>query len=147
MKLELKTENKYSTKSFLYIFSPFFIIAIIIIFTNISLKLGNISRQFEINYLCRILTVDKSKSNFKKLSKFTNIKNNIFHFSVKPKNTSEGIVVMNAIGITTLKNTLREKENDDSGNLPMYRNDLNTSVAFHVLTNQIVVVEMKNHKL
>ena len=31
--------------------------------------------------------------------------------------------------------------------LPIYRNDLNTSVAFHVLINQIVVVEIKNHKL
>ena len=49
--------------------------------------------------------------------------------------------------MTTLKNILRENENEFNGNLPMYRNDLNTSVAFHVLTNQIVVVEMKNHKL
>ena len=47
----------------------------------------------------------------------------------------------------TLKNILRENENEFKGNLPMYRNDLNTSVAFHVLTNQIVVVEIKNHKL
>ena len=54
---------------------------------------------------------------------------------------------MNAIGMNTLKNILRENENEFNGNLPMYRNDLNTSVAFHVLTNQIVVVEMKNHKL
>ena len=54
---------------------------------------------------------------------------------------------MNAIGMNTLKNILRENENEFKGNLPMYRNDLNTSVAFHVLTNQIVVVEIKNHKL
>ena len=54
---------------------------------------------------------------------------------------------MNAIGMNTLKNILKESENEFNGNLPMYRNDLNTSVAFHVLTNQIVVVEMKNHKL
>ena len=47
----------------------------------------------------------------------------------------------------TLKNILREKENEFNGNLPMYRKDLSTSVAFHVLTNQIVVVEIKNHKL
>jgi len=47
----------------------------------------------------------------------------------------------------TLKNILRENENEFKGNLPMYRKDLNTSVAFHVLTNQIVVVEIKNHKL
>ena len=33
------------------------------------------------------------------------------------------------------------------GNLPIYKKDLKTSVAFHVLTNQIVVVDIKNHKL
>ena len=54
---------------------------------------------------------------------------------------------MNAIGMKILKNTLREKENEFSGNLPILRKDLSTSVAFHVLTNQIVVVDIKNHKL
>ena len=47
----------------------------------------------------------------------------------------------------TLKKILKENENELRGNLPIYRNDLNTSVAFHVFTNQIVVVEIKNHKL
>ena len=47
----------------------------------------------------------------------------------------------------TLKNILKENENEFRGNLPIYRNDLNTSNAFQVLTNQIVVVEIKNHKL
>ena len=47
----------------------------------------------------------------------------------------------------TLKNILRESENEFKGNLPIYRKDLNTSVAFHVLTNQIVVVDIKNHRL
>ena len=56
-------------------------------------------------------------------------------------------MVINAIGINTLKNILRDKENEFKGNLPIYRKDLNTSVAFHVFTNQIVVVEIKNHKL
>ena len=47
----------------------------------------------------------------------------------------------------TLKKILRENENEFRGNLPIYRNDLNTSIAFQVLTNQIVVVEIKNHRL
>ena len=47
----------------------------------------------------------------------------------------------------TLKNILKEKENEFKGNLPIYRNDLNTSIAFQVLTNQIVVVDIKNHRL
>ena len=55
--------------------------------------------------------------------------------------------MINAIGINTLKKILKENENEFKGNLPTYRKDLNTSVAFHVLTNHIVVVEIKNHKL
>ena len=47
----------------------------------------------------------------------------------------------------TLKNILKENENEFRGNLPTYKNDLNTSIAFQVLTNQIVVVEIKNHRL
>ena len=65
----------------------------------------------------------------------------------KPRKTSEGIVVINPIGIKILKNILRENENEFNGNLPIQRKDLNTSVAFHVLINQIVVVEIKNQIL
>ena len=54
---------------------------------------------------------------------------------------------MKVIGMTVLKNTLKDKENESIGNLPIYKKDLRTSVAFQVLTNQIVVVEIKNHKL
>ena len=36
-----------------------------------------------------------------------------------PKKTSEGIVVMNAIGITILKKSLIDKENEFKGNLPI----------------------------
>ena len=48
-----------------------------------------------------------------------NTSNIIFHNSAVPRNTSEGIVVMKAKGITTLKNILNEKENEDKGNLPI----------------------------
>ena len=44
--------------------------------------------------------------------------NIIFHSSAIPKKTSEGIVVINAMGIKTLKNILRENENEFKGNLP-----------------------------
>ena len=54
---------------------------------------------------------------------------------------------MKVIGITVLKNILKVKEKESIGNLPIYKKDLKTSVAFHVLTNQIVVVDIKNHKL
>ena len=49
----------------------------------------------------------------------TNSSNNIFHGWAKPNNTSEGIVVMNAIGTKILKNILKEKEKESKGNLPM----------------------------
>ncbi len=74
MKIELKTDNDYFTKSFLYIFFSFVIISLIIIVINISMKLGNISKNSEIVHLCRLLAVDKSPSNFKKLSNLTNLK-------------------------------------------------------------------------
>ena len=47
------------------------------------------------------------------------ISSNIFHNWEIPKKTSEGIVVINAIGIKTLKNILKENENEFKGNLPM----------------------------
>ena len=47
------------------------------------------------------------------------ISSNIFHNCEMPRKTSEGIVVINAIGIKTLKNILNENENEFKGNLPM----------------------------
>ena len=44
---------------------------------------------------------------------------NIFQNWETPKNTSEGIVVINAIGMKTLKNILKDKENEFKGNLPI----------------------------
>ena len=44
---------------------------------------------------------------------------NIFHICEIPRKTSDGIVVINAIGMNTLKNILRENENEFKGNLPM----------------------------
>ena len=44
---------------------------------------------------------------------------NISHNWEKPKITSEGIVVINAIGIKILKNILSENEKEFNGNLPI----------------------------
>ena len=74
MKFEFKTENDHFYKQF-YSVSIFFIsISIIIIMTNISFKLTTIKRLYEINYFCKLISVDKSSYNFKKLSKLTNQK-------------------------------------------------------------------------
>ena len=74
MKFELKTENENYLKSFSNIFKTTFILELIIILFDVGLKLGIISRYFQIDYNCRLLSVEKSKSNFKKLSKISNLK-------------------------------------------------------------------------
>ena len=75
MKFELKTENENYSKVFLNAFKAFSFLALIIIFFDVSLKVRSISRHYQIQYNCRLLSVEKSKSHFKKLSKIVNLKN------------------------------------------------------------------------
>ena len=72
MKFEVITQKDSNSKSFGNVFFIFGIISTLIILSNISIKLGRISRYFEINYLCKTLMIEKSSSNFKKLSNLTN---------------------------------------------------------------------------
>ena len=74
MKFELKTENENYSKSFSYFFGIVFNISLIIILSYVALKLRIISRDYEIDYHCRLLSVEKSKTNFKKLSRLSNLK-------------------------------------------------------------------------
>ena len=74
MKFELKTENDHHSKTFSYVFRSFFIIALILILCDIALKLGIISRHYQINDNCRLLSVEKSSSNFEKLSSISKLK-------------------------------------------------------------------------
>ena len=74
MKFELKTENGNSTRTFLQFFRVFFIFTLIIILCDVALKLGVISRNHKIEYNCRLLSVEKSKPHFKKLSSLSNLK-------------------------------------------------------------------------
>ena len=74
MKLELKTENEKNSKSFRYVFMTVFSLAIIIILCDVSLKLGIISRHYQIDFNCRVLSAEKSTSNFKKISRLSNLK-------------------------------------------------------------------------
>ena len=74
MKFELKTENENYPKSFSNALRIFSKISLIIIFFDIALKLGIISRNYQIDYNCKILSVKKSKSNFNKISKLSNLK-------------------------------------------------------------------------
>ena len=72
MKFELKTQADDYSKSFFSVFLTFAILSIIIILSSISIKLGNISRNYEINYLCKLIKIDMSSLYYKKLSKLTN---------------------------------------------------------------------------
>ena len=72
MKFEVKTQNDDLRKPSFSILLAFALLSFIVILSNISIKLGTISRYYEINYLCNILTIEKSSLNFKKLSKLTN---------------------------------------------------------------------------
>ena len=74
MKFELKTENENYPKSISQFSSIVFFLTLIIILCDVTLKLGIISRNHKIEYNCRILSVEKSKTHFKKLSGLSNLK-------------------------------------------------------------------------
>ena len=74
MKFELKTENEYYSKSFLQFSGIVFFLTLMIILFDVTLKLGIISRNHKIEYNCRLLSVEKSNTNFKKLSSLSKLK-------------------------------------------------------------------------
>ena len=74
MKLELKTENDNDTKSFRYVFITSLVIFLTVILCDVALKLGNISRYYQLNHFCRLLIVEQSSSNFRRVSKLYNLK-------------------------------------------------------------------------
>tara|TARA_B100000900_G_scaffold45530_1_gene33867 strand:- start:512 stop:778 length:267 start_codon:yes stop_codon:yes gene_type:complete len=74
MKFELKTENENYIKSFSQFFGIVFFLTLIIILFDVALNLGIISRNNKIEYNCRLLSVEKSPTNFKKLSSLSKLK-------------------------------------------------------------------------
>ena len=74
MKFELKTENENYSKSISQFLGIVFFITLIIIISDLTLKLGVISRNHKIEYNCMLLSVEKSKPHFKKLSRISNLK-------------------------------------------------------------------------
>ncbi len=74
MKFELKTENENYSKSISQFFGIVFFLTLIIILCDVAIKLGVISKNQKIEYNCRLLSVEKSKPHFKKLSRLSNLK-------------------------------------------------------------------------
>ena len=72
MKFEVKTQNEELWKSSFSVLLSIALFSFIIVLSNISIKLGAISRHYEMKYLCNLLIIEKSSLNFKKLSKLTN---------------------------------------------------------------------------
>ena len=71
MKFEVKTQNDDLWKSSFSVLLSIALFSFIVVLSNISIKLGAISRHYEIQYLCNLLTIEKSSLSFKKLSKLT----------------------------------------------------------------------------
>ena len=75
MKFELKTDVDNHSKSFTHFLKAVFVSALLIILCDLALKFGIISKHYQIEFNCKILTVKKSPSTLKKLSRLSNIKN------------------------------------------------------------------------
>ena len=74
MKFELKTENENYSKSISQFLGIVSFLTLIIILCDVALNLRIISRNHKIEYNCRLLSVEKSKPHFKKLSRLSNLK-------------------------------------------------------------------------
>ena len=74
MKFEFKTDNENYSKSFSQFFGIVFFLTFFIVLCDIAIKLGTISRNYQIDYNCRLLSVEKSATYFKKLSKLSKLK-------------------------------------------------------------------------
>ena len=71
MRFEIKTDqNRFADKLSLSLAISILALFAIMI-TNISLNIYKLSSYYEIKYLCKLILVDKSQNNFKKLSKLT----------------------------------------------------------------------------
>ena len=75
MKFELKTDSDNYSKSFSHFLKTVFFSALLIILCDLSLKFGIISKHYQIEFNCKILTVEKSPSHIKKLSRLSNLRN------------------------------------------------------------------------
>ena len=73
MKFELKSENENYSKTFSNVFKTVIFLALIILFCDVALKLVIISRNYQIEYNCKLLSVEKSKTYFKKVSRLSNL--------------------------------------------------------------------------
>tara|TARA_Y100000589_G_scaffold326089_1_gene365233 strand:- start:846 stop:1112 length:267 start_codon:yes stop_codon:yes gene_type:complete len=72
MRFEVKTDQNSFLNKLSFTFAIILFAVFSLLLLNISLNLSKLSRSFEINYFCKLILVDKSPKNFRKLSKLTN---------------------------------------------------------------------------
>tara|TARA_Y100000589_G_scaffold38331_1_gene32067 strand:+ start:138 stop:404 length:267 start_codon:yes stop_codon:yes gene_type:complete len=71
MRFEIKTDQNRFTDKLSLSLGISILIFFAILITNIALNINKLSNYSEINYLCRLILIDKSHSNFKRLSKLS----------------------------------------------------------------------------
>ena len=71
MRFEVKTDKNNFSEKFSSIVTLFLITFFSIVFINLSLNFSKIAKYYEVNYFCKLILIDKSPNNFKKLSKLT----------------------------------------------------------------------------
>ena len=75
MRFEVKTDQRRFSEYFSEIFLVIVLLFFSVLFFNLVLSLQKISRYYETNYLCKLILVEKSSYNFKKLERIINQKN------------------------------------------------------------------------
>ena len=75
MRFEVKTDQRRFSEHFSEILLVTFLLFFSVLFFNLMLSLQKISRHYETNYLCKLILVEKSSYNFKKLERIINQKN------------------------------------------------------------------------
>ena len=75
MRFEVKTDQRRFSEYVSEIFLVTVFLFFGVLFFNMVLSLQKISRYYETNYLCKLILVEKSSDNFKKLERIINQKN------------------------------------------------------------------------
>ncbi len=75
MRFEVKTDQRRLSEYFSEIVLVIVLFFFGILFVNLVFNLQKISKYYETNYLCKLMLVEKSSYNFKKLERIINLKN------------------------------------------------------------------------
>ena len=72
MRLEVKTDQRRFSNYFSEIVCVIMLLFFTFLFIDLVFSLRKISRYYQTNYLCKLILVEKSSNNFKKLGRIIN---------------------------------------------------------------------------